>query len=124
MQHMLWFSGLRGAVAFSCAHTFPNAHDHRTLFATTTIVLIIVSMYVLGALTVPVLTALGIPRDCELKGGLPMPPPADSARAAVAAVGVHVDGRAERAVAFEDAPGLGSAPLPAARAAVAASSSE
>ena len=79
MQHMLWFSGLRGAVAFSCAHTFPNAHDHRTLFATTTIVLIIVSMYVLGALTVPVLTALGIPRDCELKeDGSPMPPPADS----------------------------------------------
>ena len=79
MQHMLWFSGLRGAVAFSCAHTFPNAHDHRTLFATTTIVLIIVSMYVLGALTVPVLTALGIPRDCILQeDGSPMPPPADS----------------------------------------------
>ena len=56
-----------------------DAHDHRTLFATTTIVLIIVSMYVLGALTVPVLTALGIPRDCELKeDGSPMPPPADS----------------------------------------------
>ena len=35
MQHMLWFSGLRGAVAFSCAHNFPNAHGHRTLFVAT-----------------------------------------------------------------------------------------
>ena len=79
MQHMLWFSGLRGAVAFSCAHTFPNAHGHRTLFATTTIVLIIVSMYVLGALTVPVLKALGISRNCVLADdGSPMPPPLDS----------------------------------------------
>lgn len=66
MQHMLWFSGLRGAVAFSCAHNFPNVHGHRTLFATTTIMLIIVSMYLLGALTVPVLDFLGIPQNCVL----------------------------------------------------------
>ena len=68
----------------------------------------------------PVLTALGIPRDCELKeDGSPMPPPADSPVLRIEAVGEQVDRRAERAVTFEHAPGFGSAPLPAFGATVA-----
>ena len=85
MQHMLWFSGLRGAVAFSCAHNFPNAHGHRTLFATTTIMLIIASMYVLGALTVPVLRVLGIPTNCDVDdaGAVVAAPPTPQRRHSV-----------------------------------------
>lgn len=67
MQHMLWFSGLRGAVAFSCAHTFPNREDNRALFSVTTSTLIIFSMYLLGALTTPVLDYLKIPTNCEVE---------------------------------------------------------
>jgi len=64
MQHMLFFSGLRGAVAFSCAHIFPNKAGHRPLFEVTTTTIIIISMYILGATTVPVLRYLKIPTHC------------------------------------------------------------
>ena len=63
-QHMLWFSGLRGAVAFSCAHAFPNDNGHRDLFATTTSALIVVTMLVGGATTDAALRALAIPTGC------------------------------------------------------------
>mmetsp|Transcript_29169 Transcript_29169/g.86350 ORF Transcript_29169/g.86350 Transcript_29169/m.86350 type:complete len:337 (-) Transcript_29169:848-1858(-) len=36
--HMLWFSGLRGAVAYACAKTFPNSLGNRTPFVITTMV--------------------------------------------------------------------------------------
>mmetsp|Transcript_9 Transcript_9/g.26 ORF Transcript_9/g.26 Transcript_9/m.26 type:complete len:420 (-) Transcript_9:260-1519(-) len=74
MQHMLWFAGLRGAVAFSCAHTFPNSKGNRALFSVTTSTIIIVSMYLLGALTVPVLTKLAIPTKCEVERRHPESP--------------------------------------------------
>lgn len=67
MQHMLWFSGLRGAVAFSCAHTFPDQEGHAARFVVTTCTIIIVSMYLLGAATVPVLTRLNIPTNCQVE---------------------------------------------------------
>lgn len=68
MQHMLWFSGLRGAVAFSCAHVFPQNGDNknRKLFTVTTSTIIIISVYLLGALTVPVLDYLEIPKNCRV----------------------------------------------------------
>ena len=56
-----------GAVAFSCAHIFPNAHGNRDLFAVTTTMVIIVSMYLLGAMTVPVLDFLGISKGCTVE---------------------------------------------------------
>ena len=66
MQHMLFFSGLRGAVAFSCANIFPNDDKHKALFEVTTTTLIIISMYVLGALTVPTLRYLQIQTHVHL----------------------------------------------------------
>ncbi|KAJ1461846.1 Sodium/hydrogen exchanger family-domain-containing protein [Pelagophyceae sp. CCMP2097] len=66
MQHMLWFAGLRGAVAFSCSHIFPNELGNRDLFSVTTTMVIIVSMYVLGALTIPTLDYLNVSKGCEV----------------------------------------------------------
>jgi len=60
-QAMLWFAGLRGAVAFSCAGIFPDDNGHRALFATTTSAVIVVTMFAGGAGTPRALAALGIP---------------------------------------------------------------
>lgn len=53
-QHVLWYAGLRGAVAFVCALGFPEREDgsgearHRNLILCTTVVVVFTSMLVLG----------------------------------------------------------------------------
>ena len=49
--HMLWFCGLRGAVAYACVRTFPDDLGHRKDFATTTMAIILITMFVLGLTT-------------------------------------------------------------------------
>lgn len=50
-QHMLWFSGLRGAVAYACVRTFPNTFGHLKTFTTTTMAIVLVTVYILGGTT-------------------------------------------------------------------------
>jgi len=59
-QHMLWFSGLRGAMAFALAmqNTMTEA---RQMFLTTTSLITIVTVIFCGGLTAPLLTLLKIP---------------------------------------------------------------
>jgi NhaP-type Na+/H+ or K+/H+ antiporter len=38
MAHILWFSGLRGAVAYACVRGFPNLYNHADEFIATTMV--------------------------------------------------------------------------------------
>merc|ERR1711871_592759 len=59
-QHMLWFSGLRGAVAFACAQVFPDANGHRDVFLVTTMLLVLITVFTMGCGTVPMLNKLGI----------------------------------------------------------------
>lgn len=61
-QHIVWFAGLRGAVAFTCALRFPEAagHNNRDLFLCTTMVLIGASLIFFGWPTSKVLELLGI----------------------------------------------------------------
>ena len=56
-QHMLWFSGLRGAMAFALAiqNTMTTA---RQMFLTTTSLITIVTVIFCGGLTSPLLTLL------------------------------------------------------------------
>jgi len=66
-QHMLWFAGLRGAMAFALALR-NTVTEVRQLFFTTTCVITITTVIINGGLTVPVLTFLQIPvgiRDDE-----------------------------------------------------------
>ena len=80
-QHMLWFSGLRGAVAFACAANFPNARGHRKDVLVTTMSVVLVSVFALGGTTVAVLHRLGIARDVELDEQYRPPAPGRVVRA-------------------------------------------
>ena len=78
-QHMVWFSGLRGAVAYVCALIFPNENGHREDFIVTTMVIVLVTVFVMGGLTDPMLRYLGIPTGVSANS-LDLPP-ATGARA-------------------------------------------
>lgn len=58
-QHMMFFSGLRGAIAFALA-VRNTVSIPRQMMLTATLVIVIVSVIVLGGLTMPVLSGLGI----------------------------------------------------------------
>jgi len=59
-QHMLWFSGLRGAMAFALAMQ-NTMTDARQMFLTTTSLITIITVIFCGGLTAPLLTLLKIP---------------------------------------------------------------
>jgi NhaP-type Na+/H+ or K+/H+ antiporter len=61
--HMLWFAGLRGAVAYACVRSFPNVYGNREAFTMTTMMIILTTIFVLGSTTVPVLNFLDIETD-------------------------------------------------------------
>lgn len=49
--HMLWFSGLRGAVAYACAKTFPNEFGNRPVFVFTTMAIVLFTVFCFGCTT-------------------------------------------------------------------------
>ncbi|ETW09714.1 sodium/hydrogen exchanger 3, variant 3 [Aphanomyces invadans] len=59
-QHMIWFSGLRGAIAFSLALSFPAPFREEVRAAT--MVVVVVTVLVMGGLTVKALDVLNIQR--------------------------------------------------------------
>lgn len=59
-QHMIWYSGLRGAVAFALAKSFPG--EKRNEIIATTMIIILLSIFVMGGGTVSMLNFLKIPR--------------------------------------------------------------
>ncbi len=63
--HMLWFSGLRGAVAYACAKTFPNAYGNRPNFVSTTMAIVFFTVFTFGCTTELALNFLGIEMNCD-----------------------------------------------------------
>lgn len=63
--HMLWFSGLRGAVAYGCAKSFPNNNLNRAPFVVTTMVIILLTVFLLGGTTEYVLHKLNIEMNVD-----------------------------------------------------------
>ena len=57
-QLVMCFSGLRGAIAFGLALDVKTEHAH--VIKTTTLTIVIISIFVNGGLTLPLLTALDI----------------------------------------------------------------
>ena len=48
---MLWFCGLRGAVAYACVRTFPDDLGHRKDFTMTTMAIILITVFGMGLTT-------------------------------------------------------------------------
>ena len=76
-QHMLYLSGLRGAVAFACAQTFPDDYDNRGVFVVATMCVVLVTTGVMGGGTESMLEALrietGVDEDCFDGSSIPKP---------------------------------------------------
>jgi sodium/hydrogen exchanger 8 len=58
--HMLWYSGLRGAVAYACAKTFPDANGNQTSFCVITMVIVLTTNFLFGGTTEMALGVLNI----------------------------------------------------------------
>ncbi|GAB5037832.1 sodium hydrogen exchanger 3, partial [Nannochloropsis oceanica] len=58
MQVAIWFSGLRGAIAFALAQNMPG--PHKDVYTTTTLCICILTTFVCGGLTEPMLETLGM----------------------------------------------------------------
>ena len=63
--HMLWFSGLRGAVAYSCAKEFPNAFGNRSAFVFTTMFIVLFTVFIFGCSTELALNTLKIETNVD-----------------------------------------------------------
>ncbi|XP_076059888.1 na[+]/H[+] hydrogen exchanger 3 isoform X2 [Oratosquilla oratoria] len=63
-MHMLFFSGLRGAIAFALAIRNTNTNGRRAILSTT-LLIVIVTVVLCGGMTTQVLSWLGIPVDVE-----------------------------------------------------------
>jgi NhaP-type Na+/H+ or K+/H+ antiporter len=59
-QHMIWYSGLRGAVAFALAKSFPG--EKQNVVIATSMIIILLSIFVMGGGTVAMLKMCDIPR--------------------------------------------------------------
>ena len=59
-MHVLWFSGLRGAVAYACARGYPDKYGNQHEFIAATAVIVVLTIVVMGGMMGPLLQYLGI----------------------------------------------------------------
>ncbi|POM73414.1 Monovalent Cation:Proton Antiporter-1 (CPA1) Family [Phytophthora palmivora] len=59
-QHVIWYGGMRGAVAFALSKSFPG--EKRSEVVATTLIVVLLSIIIMGGGTVAVLDKCGIPR--------------------------------------------------------------
>lgn len=62
---MVFFAGLRGAVAYACANIFPDNNGNREVMVCTTMIIALLTIFIKGGLTVKMLEFLGIQRDVD-----------------------------------------------------------
>lgn len=65
MMHVLWFAGLRGAVAYASVRKFPNLYGHADEFTAATIVIVLVTIIIMGGATEHVLRFLNIQMEID-----------------------------------------------------------
>ena len=63
MQVVIWFSGLRGAIAFALSMNMPS--ENRELYISTTLSIVILTTIACGGLTESLLEAMGMKRSQE-----------------------------------------------------------
>jgi NhaP-type Na+/H+ or K+/H+ antiporter len=66
MTHVLWFAGLRGAVAYACVRKFPNLYGHADEFTAAVIVIVLVSIVFMGGGTETLLRSLQIDMNVDV----------------------------------------------------------
>jgi sodium/hydrogen exchanger 8 len=59
-MHILWFAGLRGAVAYACARDFPDLYGNKDEFTAATMVIVLVTVIGMGGGTESMLNCLHI----------------------------------------------------------------
>ena len=59
-MHMLWFAGLRGAVAYACACHYPDIYGHRDEFIAATTIIVLITIIGMGGATEPLMNYLKI----------------------------------------------------------------
>lgn len=62
-MHVLWFAGLRGAVAYACARDFPDLYGNNDEIVAATMVIVLVTIIIMGGFCEPLLQLLGIRMD-------------------------------------------------------------
>ena len=66
-MHVLWFTGLRGAVAYACARDFPDKYGNNATITFTTMVIVFVTIVIMGGAVEPLLSWLDIRMDVDEK---------------------------------------------------------
>ena len=64
-KHMVFFSGLRGAVAYACANIFPDENGNRSIVITTTMIISLVTILCKGGFTIRMLQILDIEKGVD-----------------------------------------------------------
>ena len=67
MMHILWFAGLRGAVAYACVREFPNINGNADEFTAATMFIVLFTIVIMGGLTETMLGWLGIEMGVDLE---------------------------------------------------------
>jgi len=60
---LIWFAGLRGAVAYAAASLFPDVNGNRAVVKSATMIIVIVTVFVMGGLTEDLCRVLKIPTN-------------------------------------------------------------
>jgi solute carrier family 9 (sodium/hydrogen exchanger), member 8 len=63
MQFIMWFSGLRGAIAFALSLNLQIKDDERHVIVTTTLILVLFTTLVLGGSTMPLMKLLNADKN-------------------------------------------------------------
>jgi sodium/hydrogen exchanger 8 len=75
--NMMWFTGLRGAVAYACVRTFPDTLGHQKDFTMTTMAIVLITVFLLGGTTEMTLNFLqiniGVDEETYMKKSLREP---------------------------------------------------
>jgi NhaP-type Na+/H+ or K+/H+ antiporter len=66
-MHVLWFAGLRGAVAYACARDFPDLYGNKEEFTAATMVIVLVTIIGMGGGTESMLNCLHIRMNVDEK---------------------------------------------------------
>lgn len=66
-MHVLWFAGLRGAVAYACARDFPDLYGNKDEVVAATMMIVLVTIIIMGGFCESLLSALNIKMDVNDK---------------------------------------------------------